>query len=168
MMNDITIILTAAKPKSFSATLNSKNERDIKADGKLPLKLNLDNYHIDYYIDGQRHEQPLLDAYQNNRILDENLSLDTEIFKKICNTIFDSLYPAIFDLLYQKIRNFPIRRNILRKFEVYILPNENRISIKKSKGNKSFIDSFGNCGTRFSNETTLTVGFFLVMIVYLQ
>jgi hypothetical protein len=160
IVNDITILLTTANPKSFSATLNFKNERFFKANGKLSLKLKLDDYYIDYYIGDQRHEQPLLEAYQNKKILDENLSLDAEVFKKICNAIFDSLYP--------KILNFPARRNISRKFEIYILPNDNHISIKKIKSNKSFIDSFGNYGTKFSNETTLTVGFFPVMIVHLQ
>ena len=42
MINDITILLTTAKPKSFSATLNSKNERVFKTDGKkISLKLNI-------------------------------------------------------------------------------------------------------------------------------
>ena len=74
MINDITIILTTVKPNSFSTRLNSKNERVFKADGKLSLQLKLDNYYIHYYIDGQRDEQPLLEAYQNSKILDENLS----------------------------------------------------------------------------------------------
>ena len=159
MVSNITIILTTVKPYFFSATLNSKNERIFKAEGKLSLQLKLDDYYIDYYLDGQRHEQPLLEAYQNNKILDENLSLDAEVFKKICNTIFDSLYPKICNFIATK-KNISRKYEIARKFEIYILPNENHISIHKIKGNQSFIDSFGNCGTGFSNETTLTVSFF--------
>ena len=159
MVNDITIKLTTAKPNSFSATLNSKNKRVYKADGKLSLKLKLDEYYIDYYIDGQCREQTLLKAYQKSKILDENLSLDSEVFKKICNTIFDSLYPKICNFIATK-KNISRKFDISRKFEIYILPNENRISIHKIKSNISFIDSFGNCGTGFSNETTLTVSFF--------
>ncbi len=133
---DIKITLTTTKPpknlglKPFSATLKSHNKRDFKANGKIPLKLKMD----DYFIGDQG--QHLLDAYKNSKILDENLRLEAEVFKKICNTIFD--------LLNTNTSNFVPTRKINSNFEIYILPNESYITIKKNKEGKKFTDSFGN------------------------
>ena len=140
---EIIIKLTTLKPNSFYAIFNSKKGRSFDAIGKLSLKLNFENYFI-----GQ---QSLIDGYRDSKILDDTLSFDAGVFIKICTEIFDHISAKI----YEGIFNRPIETN----FEIYVLPNKNHISIKKTQNNKSFIDSFGNRGTGFSKETTHTVSF---------
>lgn len=143
--NEIKIELTTAKPKSFSAKYTSKNgEILFNAEGKLPLRLKLETYLIG--------EIPLLNAYIDSGIINTDLEFDSILFKKISN--------KIFDFASTKIPNITQRPGLKQQFEVYVLPNHNTFTVSNKKSNESFIDSFGNSGTQYSKETTLTASFF--------
>lgn len=143
--NEIKMELTTARPKSFSAKYISNNQEILfNAEGKLPLRLELTNYLIG--------EITFLNAYIDSGIINTELEFDSTLFKKISN--------KIFDFASTKIPNITQRAGLKQKFEVYVLPNHNAITVSNKKSNESFIDSFGNIGTQYSEKPTRTASFF--------